>query len=584
MIINHIILYFSSNIKVAICSMAKKENLYIKEYIDYYIKLGVDHIYIYDNNDDNTEQISDIIGNSYKNYVTIYENIKDNINNYSLFYNSCYNNLKDKFNWIIMNDIDEYLVIKNDNLKNYLSNKIFKKCDFIKIHFVLTTDNNLIYYEKRPLFERFKSLYKNSKSVKNIVRGTKGLKYVIHSSSESPLGNNSCNNVGKKYIFNKSDLNEFDEYNYDKAYIIHYKYKSTEEFINKLKRDYNKWFDYNFLSKRIEEYFTDNEPTLEKVEFFEKQLKLNLSKYKEKYFHFNKINGKHLDMLYNIDNFNHNNTLKKNLLIGVLANYKWDVVEPFFESFKRAGFENCDFILFVNNIQLEAKKKIQSFGVIIYEVPNTYKNYNVINYRWKIYEVFLKENNDKYNLVFTTDLRDSIFQKDVFKYYDNKQSFLGVALEDGIIFDRPINKRWIINAYGKDVLNKIGNERIICVGTVWGTLDKFLEFSTIMWEKLSSEWSLKFNVIEQGVANFLIYYAKMFNECLIKSDNQNGKIMTIGISKRENINLDSENNIINGKGEIAAVIHQYDRKIDIVEKIKKKFCFEMKNNNSTINI
>ena len=157
-----------------------------------------------------------------------------------------------------------------------------------------------------------------------------------------------------------------------------------------------------------------------------------------------------------------------------------------------------------------------------------------------------------------------------------------MALEDGILFNEPQNKGWIINAYGEDVLNIIGNERIICVGTIWGTVDKFSEFSKIMWEKLSSEWSLKFNVIEQGVANFLIYYAKMFNECIVKSDNQNGQVMTIGTSKRENINLDSENNILNGKGEIAAVIHQYDRKIDIVEKLKKKYCFKI-NNNSLIN-
>ena len=122
-IFNYFISYIYSKVKVAICTMAKKENLYIKEYVDYYIKLGINHIYIYDNNDDNTEKISDIIGNSYKYYVTIYENIKDIINNKSLIYTNCYNNIKDKFHWIFFNDIDEYLVIKKDNLNSYLSNK-----------------------------------------------------------------------------------------------------------------------------------------------------------------------------------------------------------------------------------------------------------------------------------------------------------------------------------------------------------------------------------------------------------------------------------------------------------------------------
>ena len=350
-----------------------------------------------------------------------------------------------------------------------------------------------------------------------------------------------------------------------------------------MKRDYSKWFDFNFLPTRIEEYFKDNEPTLEKVEYFENELKINLSKYKKKFLYFNELTEKPLNNLTNIQNYSHNNNNKKNLVIGVLANYNWEAIEPFFVSFKTAGFHNCDCIMFVNNIRLETKKKIQSFGVIVYEVPNKLKNYKVINYRWKIYNDFLNKNKDKYNLVFTTDLRDSIFQKDVFKYYENQQSFLGVAIEDGILSYEPLNKEWLINAYGKDVLNIIGNERIICIGTLWGTLDKFSEFSKIMWEKLSSEWSLKFNVIEQGIANFLIYYAKMFNECLVKSDNQNGQIMTIGISKRQNIILDSENNILNGKGEIASVVHQYDRKNDIAEKIRQKYRFKTNNKNLIIN-
>ena len=49
------------NLKIALCTMGKKENLYVKEFIDYYIKLGVNHIFIYDDNDINTERIKDVI-------------------------------------------------------------------------------------------------------------------------------------------------------------------------------------------------------------------------------------------------------------------------------------------------------------------------------------------------------------------------------------------------------------------------------------------------------------------------------------------------------------------------------------------
>ena len=66
---------------------------------------------------------------------------------------------KYKYDWIFMNDIDEYLVIKNESLKHYLSRNRFKKCDFIKFHWVLANDNNLIHYDNRTLSERFKPPY-----------------------------------------------------------------------------------------------------------------------------------------------------------------------------------------------------------------------------------------------------------------------------------------------------------------------------------------------------------------------------------------------------------------------------------------
>lgn len=276
---------------------------------------------------------------------------------------------------------------------------------------------------------------------------------------------------------------------------------------------------------------------------------------------------------------------KSNLLIGSIINYNWETIEPFFQSFKYAHFENCQCIMFIRNMAPEVIKKIKSFGVKVHKIPYKFHKKAIINYRWKLYEKYLEHKLNRYKLVFTADLRDTIFQKDIFKFYtkyEKHNSFLGVAIEDGTLSEKT-NKNWLINAYGENLFNIIQNERIICVGTIWGTPDKFYEFSKIMWEKLDSKWSLRLNVIEQAVANFLIYYEKKFNNYIIKSENKKGPVMTIGITDRRNINLDLDDNIINGNGEIAAVIHQYDRKPDIVEKIKKKYCSNHNISNPTIN-
>jgi len=77
--------------------------------------------------------------------------------------------------------------------------------------------------------------------------------------------------------------------------------------------------------------------------------------------------------------------------------------------------------------------------------------------------------------------------------------------------------------------------------------------------------------IEQGIGNYLIYYEKILKDFIIKRDNF-GLIMTIGITNSSNINFDSNNNILVFMGEIASVIHQYDRKHDIMKMVIKKFC------------
>ena len=69
---NHILYSYiinNDNIKVALCTMGKKENLYAKEYMEYYMKLGVDHMFIYDDNDLGTEKIKDVLDKKYINKI-----------------------------------------------------------------------------------------------------------------------------------------------------------------------------------------------------------------------------------------------------------------------------------------------------------------------------------------------------------------------------------------------------------------------------------------------------------------------------------------------------------------------------------
>ena len=279
--------------------MGKKENLYAREFFDYYINLGVDHLFIYDNNEPFSEKIQDVLDNKYKERITIYDTYKLNISCQQEVYNDCYQNNLKNYDWFIMNDMDEYLYIINDSLKSYLNNKIFDKCDFIKIHWPDSQDNNLIHYDPRPLLERFKKPYILQGFIKSIIRGNiSDLKYWVHSPYISPRKNVTCTNDGK--IINYQDMN-FElirEINVNKSYFIHFVFKSTEEFINKYKRGYNNWFKKRikkFLLGKVDTYIRENNITLQKLNYLEKELKLDLSFYKK---NINKIKFQKLEKIF----------------------------------------------------------------------------------------------------------------------------------------------------------------------------------------------------------------------------------------------------------------------------------------------
>jgi len=161
-------------------------------------------------------------------------------------------------------------------------------------------------------------------------------------------------------------------------------------------------------------------------------------------FNSNIINNPNISFT-NITNIeNEQNNTKKNLIIGAIENYPWNKIRNFFISLNKVGFKNCDFIMFIDKISQEAIDNLKNLGVILYDTPRKILGTRALvqNYRFKIYEDFLTENKDKYNMVFTADIRDTIFQKDIFEFYNFNKSFLGAFYEDDIIKNTQTNSDW----------------------------------------------------------------------------------------------------------------------------------------------
>ena len=267
-------------------------------------------------------------------------------------------------------------------------------------------------------------------------------------------------------------------------------------------------------------------------------------------------------------------SFKKNLIIGAIKSYNWQKIEPFFISFKKANFKKCDCVIFFLNIDKDTLEKLKSLGIIVKEIPEKYREMKINNVRYKLYAEYLSDKLYKYKMVLHADVRDTFFQNDLFQIYDNKNKFLGFSLEEGKLSET-LNADWIKNQYGDKIYEKIKNEKIICSGVIWGTVDKFYELVKNIWEQIELKSPYNYSIHDQTATNYLIYYKKMFHDSIITSDIYNGTVLTIGLARGMNFSFDSSENLLNFNDKIkVSVIHQYDRIPKIISITKKKFVIQ----------
>ena len=267
-------------IKVCVCTAGKIENRYIREFVEHYKNYNVDKIYLYDNNNIDGERFEAVINDYIENGFVQLVNYRGKIRVLMEMMNDCYKKNYRYYDWLIFFEIDEYIFLyKIKNIKNYFKNPKFKKCERIQLNWIFHTDNNLLYYDSRPLKERFSEREKKARGVskgdwngiKSILRGhipniTIDCVHTLNHKLKS------CDGFG-----NPKEIDGIITKNADFKYyyIDHYYCKSTEEFINKINKGDALFVDNRM--DRIRTYFAYNEIKKEKIDFMEQRTGLNLS-------------------------------------------------------------------------------------------------------------------------------------------------------------------------------------------------------------------------------------------------------------------------------------------------------------------
>ena len=262
---------------VVVCAIAKNENKYINDWVNWYLSLGFDKIYLFDNNDASEEFVGNCIKN--KDFVKIYNKVgiyEERLQ--TRCYNEFYSDESNYFDWCLFCDIDEFLW-GIDNIKDFLTNDAFKSFEQIRVAWRTFSDSDIIERDiSVPVYEDFTNLSENKnlqKQAKYFVRG--GLKDAImgvhlayrKDEKYNSVALRSCLPSGNVCISEDEGIKE--DLSNESVYLNHYRTKSLKEFIDQklnrgdaVKKNRVIGFDY---------YWNVNKKTKDKVEYVEKYLR-----------------------------------------------------------------------------------------------------------------------------------------------------------------------------------------------------------------------------------------------------------------------------------------------------------------------
>lgn len=201
-----------------IIAVARDENKYIREWVEHYLYLGFDRIFIGDNNNLGDESLLEVLKDFIDSgRVVVLDCRGINVPFQREFYNMFSH--VGEYKWALYCDIDEFLELNAyDNIKDFLESKIQE--NFIFFKWVSYGNNGLKNYEDVPVQERFEYplplMIPDNLRFKTIVRGGTSVEMEIH--GPTSFG--------------------YDKYHmtYRDGYMKHYKYKSLEEQLSKDKK------------------------------------------------------------------------------------------------------------------------------------------------------------------------------------------------------------------------------------------------------------------------------------------------------------------------------------------------------------
>jgi hypothetical protein len=214
--------------------------------------------------------------------------------------------------------------------------------------------------------------------------------------------------------------------------------------------------------------------------------------------------------------------------------------------------QNSPFMLSLARYTNDEDTKIE----VVTSVPEEYENAPVQSW-WRFVAKDRMEDLDpeQYERVILTDFRDVIFQGDpaeipapangVMCFYEDSRMTIGSC---------SYNSLWIQRDYGMDTLEKYRNRLISCCGVVVGDQAGMLQYLQATTEEIKKigKWDLG---VDTSVHNMLMWENRFNHQTM---QNENPWVYTVGHCLSIRV---ARKQILNRKGQIPIMVHQYDRHV-----------------------
>ena len=260
---------------IALCAIGRRENRYAQEFVEHYLGLGIDHIFICDNNHDGEERFEDVLGNRIAKHTVSIHDYRNRDTVQMTAYSDIYRKYGGQYDWICFFDFDELLVLNDSmTLKKWLSS-FSDDTDTVLVNWMCMTDSGMILDDGRQLMERFNEAmpydrcvqydFPDNNHVKCIVRG--GIQNVVfRKNPHIPDTAQHCRTADGVVC----KPSPFQPYSFKTAYLKHFVTKTIEEWMQ------NKWqkgagairYD-KFVERYRDRFFKYNERTPEKQAYME---------------------------------------------------------------------------------------------------------------------------------------------------------------------------------------------------------------------------------------------------------------------------------------------------------------------------